>query len=397
MKSLRDPLTLAALVVALIALALVAAGTALGQVKAGKEFKEHEPVILSSETEASIYTWDVTPVGEGRADVIPVGDGRTAHVWASPGRFRVRLTTITIDWDMRKTSYGAHSHEFEVIGDPCPIPPAPPAPPPSPEPPKPHPSADPVAAISELRHGRAGCTCTVVGPRPDAGRWFVLSAAHCVEGVSEATVTTKTGKSYRGLVIARDNCADLAVLVIDEPGDLPHAVIASANPAPGTAIWHQGHGVDRPGNRETGRTLSHGGCLSYMSLSVSSGDSGAGIFREDTGELVCVVRGYMNHDRRQSIGGTTDAIRAILGRARATLTSEPRGVILTSHETRPEPDARVEPHVGEPIDTVHQCGWVCAVVAAVAWGIREWIIRRRESRQGPLPPPPAPPAPPGTR
>jgi hypothetical protein len=77
----------------------------------------------------------------------------------------------------------------------------------------------------------------------------------------------------------------------DEVKDLPYALIAAKNPEPGTAIWHMGFGVDKPGNREEG-TVAEGenaqGQL-RMILSVSSGDSGGGIFRADTNELVSVV------------------------------------------------------------------------------------------------------------
>jgi hypothetical protein len=52
-----------------------------------------------------------------------------------------------------------------------------------------------------------------------------------------------------------------------------------------------GYGIDRPGNREDGRVTgaeTPDGQL-QMELSVSSGDSGGGIFRSDTNELVAVV------------------------------------------------------------------------------------------------------------
>src|SRR5262249_36997558 len=72
---------------------------------------------------------------------------------------------------------------------------------------------------------------------------------------------------------------------------LPYALLARTDPAPGTAVWHNGYGVDKPGNREDGVVTAApnaDGQLQFR-LSVSSGDSGSGIFRADTGELVGVV------------------------------------------------------------------------------------------------------------
>jgi hypothetical protein len=73
--------------------------------------------------------------------------------------------------------------------------------------------------------------------------------------------------------------------------DLPVANLAAKNPPVGTEIWHMGYGIDKPGNREDGRvtgTETRDGQLP-MELSVSSGDSGGGIFRADTNELIAVV------------------------------------------------------------------------------------------------------------
>jgi hypothetical protein len=52
-----------------------------------------------------------------------------------------------------------------------------------------------------------------------------------------------------------------------------------------------GYGVDKPGNKETGHMVSgpDGNGQLRMNLSVSSGDSGSGTIRADTGELVAVV------------------------------------------------------------------------------------------------------------
>ncbi len=75
-----------------------------------------------------------------------------------------------------------------------------------------------------------------------------------------------------------------------------------------------GYGVDLPGNREDGEvTVSEqpDGKTSFV-LSVSPGDSGGGIFRDDTGELVGTVCCTSAFARRASMSaGGVSAIRKL--------------------------------------------------------------------------------------
>jgi hypothetical protein len=106
------------------------------------------------------------------------------------------------------------------------------------------------------------------------------------------TIRLKDGRTLKVTRTAIDRVSDLCWMVTDEAhDDLPFAQLAKDVPPVGTAIWHAGYGVDKPGNTETG-TVSGGvnstGKLA-MTLSVSSGDSGGGIFRADTNELISAV------------------------------------------------------------------------------------------------------------
>lgn len=187
---------------------------------------------------------------------------------------------------------GCGSCPYEPPPGPIPCPPW--TPPPQPVPPPPG-AADAINATAKFRTGNTGCTATVVGPRRSDGKWDVLIAAHCVSGVgTKGRLYFKDGRevSVTVRVIARG--PDLCWMVTDESINLPYALLAKDLPQIGTRVWHQGYGVDRPGNRETGQVVSgesQSGQLS-MKLSVSSGDSGSGIFREDTNELVSVVCCY---------------------------------------------------------------------------------------------------------
>jgi hypothetical protein len=147
----------------------------------------------------------------------------------------------------------------------------------------------------------------VIGPRRPDGRWDVLTAAHCVSGVGQrGTLTLKDGRTLGLRVVAHHRTPDVAWCVTEEEvADLPYALIAAKNPEPGTPIWHMGYGVDRPGNREDGTVVEgeNGQGQLRMSLSVSSGDSGGGIFRSDTNELVSVVCCTSGMGRRVSMWG----------------------------------------------------------------------------------------------
>lgn len=173
-------------------------------------------------------------------------------------------------------------------------------------PPAPKPTADPEGATVRISVGNSGCTATVCHPRRADGRWELLTAAHCVRGVgSVGTARFKDGKSLPFEVIAYERNYDLAWGVINHTGPLPAAFVATSRPPAGSAVWHMGYGVHRPGNRETGEVkgYSSGGSTVYTSLSVSSGDSGSGVFSSDTGELIGVVSGYSG---RTNVSGTAE-------------------------------------------------------------------------------------------
>ena len=191
---------------------------------------------------------------------------------------------------------------------------------------------DPEKALGRIRFGNAGCTATVIGPRRSDGRWDVLTAAHCVTGVGQrGTFTFPDGRSFGIRVVAQQKTADVTWCVTeDEIPDLPYAVIAEKNPDLGTAVWHRGFGIDQPANREEGTIAdreNNQGQL-RMILSVSSGDSGGGIFRADTNELVAVVCCTSGMAQKVSMWGCSAEM---------------------ARKTRPQPTSREETWVPVPI------------------------------------------------
>jgi len=199
---------------------------------------------------------------------------------------------------------------------PPPQPPPPPILPPPTDPPVvPPTAARPLEATVRIRSGSAGCTATVLLERPSPSTYWMLTAAHCVRGGpgSGTAVFEHWDKSTVSWTVIRvDAASDLCLALITTDRQLPGALLADGDPGAGTPVWHQGFGVDRPGSLEKGTVVGgpdRNGQIEYR-LSVSSGDSGSGVFRQDTGRwcgAVCCTSG-----QRMWAGGVSAARRLMI-------------------------------------------------------------------------------------
>lgn len=187
-----------------------------------------------------------------------------------------------------------------------PVPPMmPPVPPPSPEPPK----TDPWNAIMRISRPGVGCSATIIGPRRDDGRYWVLTAAHCCGVVGERwSGTLRTGQTLGFKITTINRTSDFAWGVSDvNSADYPYALLAEHTPNVGEAVYHGGYGVDQPGNKEDG-VLRGGpntqGQLEFE-LSVSSGDSGGGIIYSRDGAVLSCVCCTSSPGRRGRVFGTS--------------------------------------------------------------------------------------------
>lgn len=245
--------------------------------------------------------WRVTP----NAGVSKATTARGALEFvAPPGAYDVELLVITGKPDGSFAVDEYHSR-VEFTGPPGVDPP--PATPPAP---KGSGTLSPAKALAKMSFPPYGCTATIVGPRRPDGKWDVLSAAHCVSHVrvgTKGSIKLLDGRTFTITVGVIDATSDVSWMTLDDASvsDMPYANVAAENPRVGTAIWHAGYGVDVPGNREEGSITgaeNTDGQLN-MSLSVSSGDSGGGIFRSDTNEIVSVVCCTTSKGRRASVWG----------------------------------------------------------------------------------------------
>lgn len=295
------PLSLAAALSGLVGYAttLPAAENVVGPKVAGEtRYKPHTLVRLRAEgvdAKAGLL-WRVYPSDVVQRANTPRG---VLEFAAPPGRYEVELLAITTGVD---GGFVIDEARAVVVIESChppdpPVPPVPPLPPapPSPLPPVP-PSGklDPANAIGRITFGSAGCSATVVAPRRADGRWDVLTAAHCLERVGQRGTMRMpvSGRTHAVTVVSLDRTRDVAWIVTDESiDDIEYAHLAKVNPPPGAMVWHMGYGVDRPRNREDGSVAdseNSKGQIRFI-LSVSSGDSGGGIFRVDNSEVVGTV------------------------------------------------------------------------------------------------------------
>ena len=283
--------------IAVLAFAPLAAGAEPVRIAGETKYKPHSLVRLKAEgvDARAALLWRVYPSQDVQRATSPRG---LLEFAAHPGTYEVELLVIT----NTDGTLSVEEARVSVTIESC-----------TPVPPKPDPKPpgdgklDPVNALGRIRFGTAGCTATVIGPRRPDGRWDVLTAAHCVSGVgARGTLTLKDNRSVGIRVVAFHKTPDVAWCVTDdEVKDLPYAVIAESNPAVDTPVWHMGFGVDKPGNREDGTVAEreNGQGQLRMVLSVSSGDSGGGIFRADTNELVSVVCCTSGMARKVSMWG----------------------------------------------------------------------------------------------
>lgn len=157
----------------------------------------------------------------------------------------------------------------------------------------PQPMPNPPGAITRIQFGRSGCSATIIGPRRVDGRWWVLTAAHCIERIGQTGVMKLLdGRTVAVSVVSFHKRSDAAWLQTETRNEeYPYAFLAASSPPVGAAIWHAGYGVDKPGNRELGKVAglaNEDGQLRFI-LSVSSGDSGGGIVLDERGYVVSCV------------------------------------------------------------------------------------------------------------
>lgn len=153
--------------------------------------------------------------------------------------------------------------------------------------------ADVPNAIGRISMGNVGCTATIIGPVSEDDREIsILTAAHCIKVGQTGTMKLKDGRSFSFKCVSRNADADCAWLTAPRPeGNVPFAYLADKLPEKGDAVWHQGYGIDNPGNLEKGtfQGVTANGAQAVFTLSVSSGDSGGGIVATKDGAVISPV------------------------------------------------------------------------------------------------------------
>lgn len=96
---------------------LFLSAVASGQIQGPERVDAHEPIVLSSQSDAKAYIWKVPQP----AKRIAIDNGKTVHIWAPPGKYDVHLITINVDFKAETFEYKEHFATFQV-GKPAPKP-----------------------------------------------------------------------------------------------------------------------------------------------------------------------------------------------------------------------------------------------------------------------------------
>lgn len=212
-----------------------------------------------------------------------------------------------------------------------------------PDPPRPGPPPEPQpnvpAAIARIQFGSAGCTTTIIGPRRGDGRYWCLTAAHCVGSVGQrGRMTTLDGRTLGVVVVALNRTSDACWLVTDSASEsLPFALLAEDTPAAGSKVWHAGYGIDKPGNRESGTFVGgpDGNGQVRFRISVSPGDSGGGIVLDAQSRVLSCVCCTTNLGGVGDVWGAGPRAIAAL-RATAVLDEEWTPIQIPQRQPAPE-------------------------------------------------------------
>lgn len=329
---------------------LIATGFAVGagaeppQIRGETRYPPHGLVRLRAEGVGpkSAVLWRVYPANMVQRATTPRG---LLEFAAPPGTYEVELLVITATDDGLTVEDARQTVVIEPAGKPGP---------------RPETRPEPMKAVGRVRFGNAGCSATVIGPRRADGRWDVLTAAHCVSGAGQrGSLTLRDGRTVGLRVVSVHATPDVAWCVTDDPvPDLPYAVIARSDPEPGTPVWHAGFGTDQPGNREEGIVAERPNAQGQlrMLLSVSSGDSGGGIFRGDSDELISVVCCTAGPGRKASVwGASVEVIRRTRPLAEGGPQWEPLPVPLRQEpQSRSEEDAAHDRRTARPTASAPQ-------------------------------------------
>lgn len=182
-------------------------------------------------------------------------------------------------------------------------------------------------AIGQIIFGNSACTATVIGPVYDnAATLDILTAAHCVRVGAKGQMRLKDGRVLHVVCVARDAESDCAWLRADSPGgEIPYLLLSDDTPEAGSAVWHQGYGIDKPVNKELGifKGVTQNGKQFQYLLSVSSGDSGGAIVLDSGGRVLSPVCCTTKMAGKGDVWGATPQACAALRPVQRVVSEEP--------------------------------------------------------------------------
>jgi hypothetical protein len=158
------------------------------------------------------------------------------------------------------------------------------------------------ASVKIVFQGEGGTTCGGSGTiiKVGAGRAYVLTNRHVCPRAGRIVVHVRGRALPARWLEVDEKGADLAMLEIADPG-VPPVAVAQVQPAAQEPVWQVGYGSDEQGQRlrqRAGRVLGYRSTSAdrrhwnlHLDLACLSGDSGSGIFAQQSQQLIAVLWG----------------------------------------------------------------------------------------------------------
>lgn len=108
------------IIVAVFVAGIIACSTLFGQtiINVPDKIDQYKPIIIEAVDNANVYIWSLPDA----ASKVSLNNGKTLHVWAPPGKYSIKLTTIIVDFEKKDIKYNEGISQFEVLGNsPAPV------------------------------------------------------------------------------------------------------------------------------------------------------------------------------------------------------------------------------------------------------------------------------------
>lgn len=118
MKKGQNWIIAAAFIAGVISCSVLFGQTSSSTINVPDKIDQYKPIIIEATDVANVYIWTLPDA----ASKVSLNNGKTLHVWAPPGKYSIKLTTIIVDFEKKDIKYNEGVGQFEVLGNsPAPV------------------------------------------------------------------------------------------------------------------------------------------------------------------------------------------------------------------------------------------------------------------------------------